>query len=54
LLQWTTAYGFGIDVNEQLDVPLNASNLENEVELMSFAKNKETWSMDAEEKLEQA
>jgi hypothetical protein len=55
LLQWTPSYGFGIDGNEQLDVPPNASNLEYEVELTSFAaKNKGTWSMDAVEKLEQA
>ncbi|EFX66021.1 hypothetical protein DAPPUDRAFT_204206 [Daphnia pulex] len=53
LLKLTPAYGFGTAGNEQLGVPPNA-NLEYEVELKSFEKAKESWSMDAEEKLEQA
>jgi FK506-binding protein 4/5 len=52
LIKLTPAYGFGSG-NEQLGVPPNA-NLEYEVELKSFEKAKESWSMDADEKLEQA
>jgi FK506-binding protein 4/5 len=53
LIKLTPAYGFGSAGNEQLGVPPNA-NLEYEVELKSFEKAKESWSMDADEKLEQA
>lgn len=53
LLKLTPAYGFGATGNEQLGVPANA-NLEYEIELKSFEKAKESWSMDADEKLEQA
>ena len=52
-IKLTPAYGFGSAGNEQLGVPPNA-NLEYEVELKSFEKAKESWSMDADEKLEQA
>lgn len=53
LIHLTPAYGFGSTGNEQLGVPANA-DLEYEIELKSFEKAKESWSMDAEEKLEQA
>ncbi len=53
LIKLTPAYGFGSSGNEQLGVPPN-TNLEYEVELKSFEKAKESWSMDADEKLEQA
>ncbi len=53
LLKLTPAYGFGATGNEQLGVPAN-TNLEYEIELKSFEKAKESWSMDADEKLEQA
>lgn len=53
LIKLTPAYGFGSTGNQQLGVPPNA-NLEYELELKSFEKAKESWSMDADEKLEQA
>lgn len=53
LIKLTPAYGFGSTGNEQLSVPPNA-DLEYEVELKGFEKAKESWSMDADEKLEQA
>ncbi len=43
------AYGFGSAGNEKQGVLPNV-NLEYEVELKSFEKAKESWSMDAEEK----
>ncbi len=49
----TPAYSFGSAGNEKQGVLPNV-NLEYEVELKSFEKAKESWSMDAEEKLEQA
>lgn len=53
MIKLTPAYGFGSTGNEQLGVSANA-DLEYEVELKSFEKAKESWSMDADEKLEQA
>jgi FK506-binding protein 4/5 len=43
------AYGFGSAGNEKQGVLPNV-NFEYEVELKSFEKAKESWSMDAEEK----
>ena len=45
----TPAYGFGSAGNEKQGVLPNV-NFEYEVELTSFEKAKESWSMDAEEK----
>ena len=48
-LKLTPAYGFGSAGNEKQGVLPNV-NFEYEVELTSFEKAKESWSMDAEEK----
>lgn len=53
MIKLTSAYGFGATGNESFGVPANA-DLEYEIELKSFEKAKESWSMDADEKLEQA
>ena len=53
LLQLSPAYGFGNTGCAQLGIPSDAS-LSYEVELKNFEKAKETWSMDADEKLEQS
>lgn len=53
LIKLSPAYGFGAAGNEQLGVPSNA-HIEYEIELKNFEKAKESWSMDADEKLEQA
>ena len=53
LLQLKAAYAFGSVGHEQFGLPANA-DVEYEVELKSFEKAKEAWSMDADEKLEQA
>ena len=53
LLHLSPSYGFGAKGCDQLGIPANAQ-LSYEVELKSFEKAKETWSMDADEKLEQA
>jgi len=53
ILQLKPEFGFGSSGNEELGIPANAS-LEYEIELKNFEKAKESWSMDADEKLEQA
>ena len=53
ILQLKPDYGFGSAGSQELTIPANAS-LEYEVELKNFEKAKESWSMDADEKLEQA
>lgn len=53
IIQLTPSYGFGSAGCPQFGVPANAS-LSYEVELKNFEKAKESWSMDADEKLEQA
>ena len=53
ILQLKPQFGFGSSGNEELGIPANAS-LEYEIELKNFEKAKESWSMDADEKLEQA
>ena len=53
ILQLKPEFGFGSSGNEELGIPVNAS-LEYEIELKNFEKAKESWSMDADEKLEQA
>lgn len=53
LIKLDPAYGFGSAGQEQFGVPPNVS-IEYELELKNFEKAKESWSMDADEKLEQA
>lgn len=53
IIKLKPSYGFGSAGNEQFTIPPNAS-LEYEIELKNFEKAKESWSMDADEKLEQA
>ena len=53
LLKLRPSYGFGSTGHQEFGIPANAT-LEYEIELKNFEKAKETWSMDADEKLEQA
>lgn len=53
VLHLSPAMAFGSKGCDQLGIPANAQ-VSYEVELKSFEKAKETWSMDADEKLEQA
>jgi len=53
IIQLKPQFGFDSTGKEELGIPPNAS-LEYEIELKNFEKAKESWSMDADEKLEQA
>ena len=53
ILKLAPAYAFGTSGHEKFQIPPNTS-LEYEVELKNFEKAKESWNMDASEKVEQA